>query len=237
MAATISDKTSRNESDRVSVLNVLGLKSGDLLFFSGHSVLGNLIKLFTRSKWSHIALVVRSENNDLFCYEADVDSLSDFLKKQGTGVRMIPLTEKINQYPGEVALRILNVSQEQELKTMQQQLIEFTKIVKNLPYEKSLIEFIRAAYDGPFGENVNEDLSSIFCSELVAAAYQHMGLLLPHPPGLSSNEYTPADFARTTLKLLKGDLSDIITIKPMKPSQEFVIAPQKNTRSTTSIHS
>eukprot|EP00735_Rhodelphis_limneticus_P011010 TRINITY_DN4057_c0_g1::TRINITY_DN4057_c0_g1_i1::g.11841::m.11841 TRINITY_DN4057_c0_g1::TRINITY_DN4057_c0_g1_i1::g.11841 ORF type:complete len:297 (+),score=28.08,DUF830/PF05708.7/1.3e-07,DUF830/PF05708.7/0.36,Ribosomal_L36e/PF01158.13/0.26,Ribosomal_L36e/PF01158.13/5.2e+03,TFIIE-A_C-term/PF11521.3/8.3e+03,TFIIE-A_C-term/PF11521.3/0.36 TRINITY_DN4057_c0_g1_i1:242-1132(+) len=41
------------------------------------------------------------------------------------------------------------------------------------------------------GTNKEEDLSSVFCSELVAAAYQRLGLL-PHFP--RSNEYLPTDF-------------------------------------------
>jgi hypothetical protein len=37
-----------------------------------------------------------------------------------------------------------------------------------------------------------EDLSSLFCSELVAEAYQKMGLLTEQLP---SNEYIPKDFS------------------------------------------
>ena len=54
---------------------------------------------------------------------------------------------------------------------------------------------IKAAYDGPLGHN-QEDLSSLFCSELVAEAYQRLGLLPKPPQGLPSNEYTPRDFAK-----------------------------------------
>lgn len=55
----------------------------------------------------------------------------------------------------------------------------------------------KAALDGPFdkllGQNA-EDLSNMFCSELVAEAYQQIGLLAD---GLPSNEYVPGDFAST----------------------------------------
>ena len=42
-----------------------------------------------------------------------------------------------------------------------------------------------------FLENEEEDLSSLFCSELVAAAYKHMGVLNTTKP---SSEFTPDDF-------------------------------------------
>ena len=41
-------------------------------------------------------------------------------------------------------------------------------------------------------QNTHEDLSSLFCSELVAAAYQRMGLIKNDRP---SNTYTPDDFS------------------------------------------
>lgn len=75
--------------------------------------------------------------------------------------------------------------------------------LRGKPYEKNTSELIRSAYDGPFGENI-EDLSSLFCSELVAEAYQRMGLLDEDVP---SNEYSPVDFsseAKDGLALLRG---------------------------------
>ena len=68
----------------------------------------------------------------------------------------------------------------------------------------------KAAYDGPLGHN-EEDLSSLFCSELVAEAYQRIGLLTSAMP---SNEYTPKDFAeRRGLKLEKGKLGEEISVE------------------------
>ena len=41
-------------------------------------------------------------------------------------------------------------------------------------------------------QNTHEDLSSLFCSELVAAAYQRMGII---KSDRASNSYTPDDFS------------------------------------------
>ena len=59
-------------------------------------------------------------------------------------------------------------------------------------YEKKLFELVDAAVDGCgcFGQN-SKDMSSVFCSELVAEALQELGRL---DRSLPSNEYTPSDF-------------------------------------------
>ena len=77
-------------------------------------------------------------------------------------------------------------------------LAEFRAEVRNRPYEKDQLELIKAAYDGPWGNN-QPDLSSIFCSELVAEAYQRLGLLSRKIP---ANEFTPADWANPELNLM-----------------------------------
>ena len=67
------------------------------------------------------------------------------------------------------------------------------------------LELLRAAWDRLGGLSRSEDLSSLFCSELVAEAYQAMGLLDEPPRGLPSNEYVPIDFSdRRALKLKRG---------------------------------
>jgi hypothetical protein len=72
------------------------------------------------------------------------------------------------------------------------------------PYEESKLELFHAAFDGYFAQLRRERLHSLFCSELVAEAYQAMGLLAEPPHGPPSNEYTPRDFARRGAKLLRG---------------------------------
>jgi len=61
-------------------------------------------------------------------------------------------------------------------------------------------------YDGIGGRN-QKDLTSLFCSELLAETYIRMGLL-PEDPKHPSNEYTPKDFSSdapaTALPLQKG---------------------------------
>lgn len=76
---------------------------------------------------------------------------------------------------------------------------------------------LRAVYDGPLGRNRTEDDSSYYCSELVAEAYQRMGLLPTSPP---ANEYTPHDFSserKEPLSLLLDATLDAEVLVCMPP--------------------
>lgn len=68
------------------------------------------------------------------------------------------------------------------------------------PYETKLLQLMRSAVD-EFGDFIlfknSEDASSVFCSELIAATFQEVGIL--NKKAKPSNEYTPQDFSR------KGD--------------------------------
>jgi hypothetical protein len=82
---------------------------------------------------------------------------------------------------------------------MRAALLAFYQEARGRPYERNRLELFRSVYDGPLGDNRKEDDTSFFCSELVAEAYQRMGLLPPNPP---ANEYTPHDFSSERKKPL-----------------------------------
>ncbi|WP_419659194.1 conserved uncharacterized protein, DUF830 [Desulfosarcina variabilis str. Montpellier] len=174
------------------------LKTGDILLFSGKSGISEGIKFFTMSKWSHVGLVYKFESEldpkgSIFCWEsttlndiADADS-----GKLTKGVQRVELSERLERCFAkgyEISVRPLS---DQLADDMVRALNDFRHEVSGRPYELSNIELLKSAYDGLFGEN-KEDLSSLFCSEMVAEAYQRMGLLTEEKP---SNEYTPKDFS------------------------------------------
>jgi len=183
------------------------VKTGDLLLFSGQGFISNIIKLASRSPWSHIGMIFGSSEHGFYCWESDNNDSDN----HAAGVRKVPLDDKINHYQGKVVLRQLELINN-DYKNIEQTIFEFSEEVLSRPYESSLAELIKSAYDGPFGENI-EDLSSIFCSELIAEAYQRVKLLPSPPQGLPSNEYTPADFASLNFTLLCGQLSKHILLK------------------------
>ncbi len=174
------------------------LKTGDVILFSGKGGISDGIKFFTFSKWSHVGLVYKfndslDEKDSVFCWESTtLSNLEDAdTGKLTKGVQRVELSERLEKCFAsgyEVSVRRLSQSLTDD---MIRGLNDFRHEVSGRPYEKHMIELLRAAYGGIFGEN-KEDLSSLFCSELVAEAYERMGLLTK---ALPSNEYTPKDFS------------------------------------------
>ena len=133
-----------------------------------------------------------------------------------SGVQLTPLQEKL--YSGWyncVVVRHLKGIDSGTRESIYTKLVEFRKLMHGKPYEKNYLEFIRSAINFSdeylaFLNTQHEDLSSLFCSELVAAAYQFVGLL---DKAKLSNRYTPDDFSSSkNLTLLKGYLERELAI-------------------------
>ena len=182
------------------------LETGDIVLFSGKGGISAGIKWFTISKWSHVGMVVRLPDwNMVLLWESTtLSNIADVMDgKAKQGVQLVALSERLRTYGGEAAIRRLSVKR---TAAMNNALMRLRQEVKGRPYETSKVELVKAAYDGWWGENT-ENLSSLFCSELVAEAYQRMGLLSNAKRALASNEFTPKDFsaaADPALKLLKN---------------------------------
>jgi len=195
------------------------LKTGDILLFSGKSGISEGIKFFTLSKWSHVGMVYRpndplDEKGTVFCWESTtLSNLADAdTGKLTQGVQRVELSERLERCFAsgyEINVRPLSKPLTDD---MIRTLNAFRHEVSGRPYEKNKLELLKAAYDGIFGEN-KEDLSSLFCSEMVAEAYQRMGLFTKAVP---SNEYTPKDFSmekkRLTLDLGYSFLDEIAIV-------------------------
>ena len=129
------------------------------------------------------------------------------------GVGLVPLEDKLHSgWVTPVAVRQLSISAENR-KELEEIAIELRCKYKGRHFEEHPTEMIKAAVD--FGEdyltffkNTGGEASqqTLFCSELVALAYQRFGLLGDDPP---ANEYTPEDFADSRkLTLTRGALED-----------------------------
>lgn len=189
------------------------LKTGDLLLFSGKGTISDLIKHITSAKWSHIGMVVRvPEFEMVLCWESTtLSNVEDVTTGKATrGVQLVALRDRLRTYDGEVCARHLV---EPITNGALAALGKFRSEVCGRPYEESKLELLRSAWDGWGGANT-EDLSSLFCSELVGEAYQRMGLIDESVP---SNEFTPADFRAgaqiDTLLLGKNVLGPEVSIK------------------------
>ena len=181
------------------------LQTGDLVLFAGKGWLSRLIQIGTASRWSHVGMVlVLLEYNVVLLWESTtLSSLPDIVSGRGRkGVQLVALSERLRTYDGCAAVCHLKGAALSDADT--RALTRFRHEVRGRPYEQSKLQLIVAVFRRWCG--FGEDLSSLFCSELVAEAYQRMGLLDPDVP---SNSYTPADFAEAfdgAVKLLKGRL-------------------------------
>ena len=135
------------------------------------------------------------------------------------GVELVPLSLKVfSGWYNRVAVRRLTGIDDKQRAEMYEQLLLFRKEVQGRPYEKNTIELILSAVDAQekylsFLRNTHEDLSSLFCSELVAEAYKRMGVLNTTK---YSNEFTPDDFSSardSALKLNFGTLEPEVYIE------------------------
>ena len=183
------------------------LKTGDIVLFSGKGGVSEWIKWFTGSKWSHVGMVLVLKDYDsvLLWESTTLTTLKDIdTGRYVRGVQLVGLRERFETYQGNtIAIRQLNKDLSEGKK---KKLGQFRSQVSGRPYEKNKLELLASATD-MFSDGGKEDLSSLFCSELVAEAYQQMGLLSDARTAKPSNEFIPEDFSKEadkTLKLLEG---------------------------------
>ena len=195
------------------------LQTGDIVLFSGRSRKSTSIKWLTLCPWSHVGMVLRMPPGSgpladtvLLWESTNFDNLKDVLDGVARrGVQLVLLSERVQIYLGEIAIRQLSVHRDD---AMLDALSALRMKLRNRPFEEKKLELLRAVLDGPFERwHAPEDLSSLFCSELIAETYQAMGLLPDHPDAKPSNEYTPRDFAGDLTLLRGGALGPVLHVK------------------------
>ncbi len=188
------------------------LKTGDIVLFGGKSFVSWLIKKITKNKYSHIGMVLKIEGFDFVALweSTTLNNTPDIFQKKRKGVQIIQLSNRIENYKGRVAIRLLGgydfTEKDNEI------ISELRREINDKPYEKNLWSLAKSAIDlSFFGKNKKQDLSSVFCSELVAEAYMRLGLIEENQV---SSEYTPADFSeKGKMKMIKGVLGQEIILK------------------------
>lgn len=182
-------------------------RTGDIIIFSGHGTVSDVIKLFTRSKWSHVGMAIRNGTDNLYVLEAttlsDVKDVVDNVAKKG--VQLVPLHDRLNTYDGDISIKhlhgaVLGNNDSSALKA-------FMLEIEDRPYEKNIVDLAKAVLerktpkDSIFHDMLHDegDLSSLFCSELIAEAYQRLNILNNTEP---SDYYLPKDFSDNGKMLL-----------------------------------
>ena len=167
-----------------SALQLGGLKTGDLVLFAGPP--SGLIKWFRRSPWTHVGLVLRRvDDPEPWLWEAHGAGPHE-------GTLMVRLAARLARFRGRIAARCLNRALGDahcaRLEALREEIAERGA-------RRRLLDLMAAADDGWLGSRP-EMLGDPMDGELVAAAYQRIGLLDDAGHGGSpASRYRPWQFA------------------------------------------
>lgn len=215
--------------------NLDNLQTGDLLLFSGSDVwYDKLIKWWTKSKYSHIGIVLRDptyispELKGLYMLESgmeDFNDSEDHVRK--IGVQITDLNELLEEQEVKpfykfVVHRKLHTKMSKE--EIEQKMIDIHKVVYNRPYDINLYDFWMTSGSVKYVEKPVEESKwgiinwltpnhrrndTYFCSALAGFVYTEMGLL---PPTTKWTECTPEFFSseeNPEMKLTTGNYLDV----------------------------
>ncbi|TNV83772.1 hypothetical protein FGO68_gene10927 [Halteria grandinella] len=168
-------------------------ESGDLLLFQSKTISSNLQRILTRSKYDHVAMVVRFADGRLVVFES--------LRETGVGIcewdRFI--NKKWNELYTRVTFRKLEYKRPQT--GFASVLEDFIKQTIGKPFKLNPTKLLRHTNEGDRKDKIKES-KGFFCSELVATGYKRLGLL---DPTMAASKYWPGDFSgEQQMKLLKG---------------------------------
>lgn len=151
----------------------LSFKTGDLLFFRGLSWIEKTIQAYTRCRYNHVSMVVE-ELGRYFLWEADV---GEGYRK---GPRMIPLELKLQRWRGTSEIAYRPIKKELVLDS----LLKVANRKVSGEFDKSMMKWLTDWWP--------REGEKYFCSELVVATLQALGLLGTQR---RASSYSPKDLA------------------------------------------
>ena len=178
------------------------LQTGDILLFSSGELTSWGIRIITNSPWSHVGMVIRSKELEgrekLYIWHSvqqNIDFTRDILTETNKqGPQLNNLRTMIKHSAGAVYVRRLH--HVQPTFAIGDPIVNlrayFEKTAKK-DYEQNFFELARSQLDAPIIGKNEEDMSSVFCSELMASTYREFGYMAN--PGTNSNEFVPSDFS------------------------------------------
>lgn len=168
---TIPELTSRPAVSYEEIRS--SLRTGDLVFCSGTYFFSKLIRVFTKSVWSHVGIIYRDDFLDrIFILESETL----------IGVRIAPLSKYLKDYHGRrrpyrgrmfVAQLSPPVAE-----TVMKRAISFGMDQLTKPYDNW--EILRIAFRIAFGIGRKSRDRKYICSELVYEAFHKAGVEFPY---------------------------------------------------------
>jgi hypothetical protein len=166
-----------------------GLASGDIVLFSSSHPLHRLQIVRTGCPWGQVALILCVDDEILVFESTKISACMDVrLNAIHRGVQWVRLRERVMSFDGAIAARRLDPPLSGP---MLDRFERFADETHGLPFNDSKWVALRALRR----RNAPSAVSGFFCSELVAEAYQRIGLIPLPPQERTSNNYIPADFS------------------------------------------
>ena len=163
-------------------------ETGDILLFehkNDYSSLSNIfftfiskaIRLFTKSRYSHAAIIVNNpsfrDEKGLFILESSVEYFTDTENKQyKLGVQLVDYKKMIDNWNGNVYWRKLECKRGKEF---DKKISEIHSTVHNRPYDLIPTDWIKAGFHIAIGNQQRE--KTFWCSALVSYVYTQLGFL------------------------------------------------------------
>jgi hypothetical protein len=177
-------------------LSSFPIEPGCIVLFSGLTDLEGKIQHALGNIWTRCALVVRAPWGMLVLLQATSRPISNdlVLGQTLTGVQIIAIDEVLSRFEGFIGLRSIRpkLSQSNDAR-----LTAFALATHGIPFNTSPYYALRAARR----RNQAGNGETYYCTELVAAAFQHIGVLAMPPLGRSASNYVPGDFAEASQDL------------------------------------
>jgi hypothetical protein len=166
------------------------LLDGDIILFKGNNVGSGLQRCVLNAPYDHVAIVVKSPGNPFRKRSPNTYILEangrDGVHKYDLEVWIYMRTTMNSSFSKVVFRRLLcNRTRERRRK-----LLKFVDSTIGHQYENNYLNFIKAFFEMNIGSG--DDLSTAFCSKLVAAALHEIGVLSKEH---NANIFLPGDFS------------------------------------------
>jgi len=195
------------------------MQPGDIIAFGGKTQFSQLIKWFTNSQVSHVAILLKTRRLDAKTDKYYNQIIESTVKEDKSGVIVSKLSRAVQHYSGEMWWLPLSETVREKLDL--EKYFDWLEEQEGKKYDMG--QLIPCALDflGPLTKT-QEDYEKLFCSELVVGALKAGGAI---PETINSSEVTPKDlmsweiYANTYVQL-KGDPTEISTLnsKPVTSS-------------------
>ncbi len=195
------------------------MQPGDIIAFGGKTQFSQVIKWFTGSPVSHVAILLKTRRLEAKTDKYYNQIIESTVKDDKSGVIVSKLSRAVKQYSGEMWWLPLSNTVREKLDLDKY----FDWLEKQEGKKYDMGQLIPCALDflGPLTKT-QEDYEKLFCSELIVGALKAGGAI---PKKVNASEVTPKDLMSwniyaTTYIQLKGARTEIseLNSKPVTSS-------------------